>query len=147
MNWVILGLSWPVQAGHPVIGEYRWTRKRVGWLDRPPSRTMTVGEILATRFPICAKPERLSASRPCAVRAAQLRHGARVGRAAAAADRGHRRNPLPAGIRDGDLRRSRMARHRMGKAGAPAIGASWRIPGGAGRTCGEAAHLSKLREP
>ena len=35
-----------------------------------------------TRFPLCAEPERLSASRPCAVRAAELRHGARRGRAA-----------------------------------------------------------------
>ena len=45
----------------------------------------------ATRFPLRAEPERPAASRPCAVGAAQLRHGARARRAVAAAHGGHRR--------------------------------------------------------
>ena len=42
-------------------------------------------------FRFAPSPERLSASRPCAVGAAQCRHGARRRRAPAAAHRGHRR--------------------------------------------------------
>ena len=75
-------------------------------------------------FRFAPSPERLSASRPCAVGAAECRHGARGGRTAAAAHRGHRRDALPAGIRGGDLRGPRLARHRHGNSrcgGSPSI--------------------------
>ena len=49
---------------------------------------------------------------------------ARERRPVLAADRGYRRDALPAGIRGGDLRGSRLARHRLGDAGAAAVGAS-----------------------
>ena len=49
------------------------------------------------------------------------RHGARGRRAAPAAHRGHRRDALPAGVRGGDLRGPRLARHRLGGAGAAAV--------------------------
>ena len=68
----------------------------------------------ATRLPLRAVAERLSASRPRALGADQFRDGARARRTLPAAHRGHRRDALPAGIRDGDLRRPRLARHRMG---------------------------------
>ena len=44
-----------------------------------------------------------------------------VGGRLPAAHRGHRRGALPAGIRGGDLRGSRLARHRVGGAGAAAV--------------------------
>ena len=69
-------------------------------------------------LPLRAEPERLSASRPRALGAHQFRHGARGRRALPAAHRGHRRDALPARIRAGDLRGSRLARHRLGGAGA-----------------------------
>ena len=84
------------------------------------------------RFPLRAEPERLSASRPCALRADQFRDGAGGGRAASAAHRGHRRGPLPAGIRAGDLRGSGVARHRLGAAGAAPERAFRRLSRGAG---------------
>ena len=83
------------------------------------------------RFPLCAEPERPSAPRPCAVGAAQLRHGARRGRAVPAADGGHRHDALPARVRGRDLRGPRLARARMGAAGAAAVRAFRRVPRGA----------------
>ena len=52
-------------------------------------------------------------------------------RAAAAAHRGHRRDALPSRIRGGDLRRPRLARHRLGGAGAAAERAFRRLSRGA----------------
>ena len=54
----------------------------------------------STRFPLRAVTERLSASRSCAVGASEFRGGARERRTVSAADRGHRRDALPAGIRN-----------------------------------------------
>src|SRR5262249_56091533 len=65
-----------------------------------------------------AEPERLSASRPCAFRADQFRHGARRRRATAAAHSGHRYHPLPQRGRDRDLRGFDLAWHFLGAAGA-----------------------------
>ena len=76
----------------------------------------------ATRFPICAEPERLPPSRPRLFGAAEFRPGAPKRRPVPAADRGYRRDAVPAGIRGGDLRRPRLARHILGNAGAAAIG-------------------------
>ena len=124
-----------------------------GWIARSPlwlgqaSRTMTPGEMLATRFPICSKPERVPASRPCALRTHQLRHGAGRRRALAAAHRGYRRGPLPAGVRDRDLPGSRLARARMGAAGAAAIRASRRLSSRVGAARRAQADLSELRDP
>ena len=64
-----------------------------------------------------------------------------------AAHRGHRRGALPAGIRGGDLRGSRLARHRVGAAGAAAIRAFRRLSRGAGEARSAWACLSELREP
>ena len=47
----------------------------------------------ATRFPLCAEPERLSASRPRLFGAAEFRSGAPDRRPVAAAHRGYRRRP------------------------------------------------------
>ena len=52
-------------------------------------------------------------------------------RAVPAAHRGHRRDALPARIRGGDLRGPRLARPRLGAAGAAAIRASRRVSRGA----------------
>ena len=76
--------------------------------------------MLHPRLPLRAEPERLSASRPCLFGIAQLRHGARNRRPAAAAHRGYRHAALAAGIRDGDLRGSGLARHFLAAAGAAA---------------------------
>ena len=57
---------------------------------------------------------------------------ARAGRRpVAAAHRGYRHRPLQAGIRGRDLRRPRLARHRLGTAGAAAVRASCRLSRGA----------------
>src|ERR1700722_6626751 len=67
-----------------------------------------------------AQSERIPASGPCLFGVAQSRHGARAQRTAAAAHRGHRCEPLAPGIRNRDLRRSRLAWYRLGTAGAAA---------------------------
>ena len=54
----------------------------------------------------------------------------------AAAHRGYRRDPLPAGIRGRDLRGPRLARHRLGNAGAAAVGASCGLSRGARQAVG-----------
>ena len=109
---------------------------------------MPAKEINATtRFPICAEPERLSPSRPRLFGVAELRPGAQKWRPVPAADRGYRRNALPAGVRGGDPRRSRLARHIMGNAGAAAIGPFCSLSRGGGKTGGAGPDLSGLREP
>ena len=77
-----------------------------------------------TRFPFCPQPERLSASRPCAVGAAQLRHGAR--RAAGGCCCASRTSTAPAAARSTRRRSSRTSpgsassgRRRCG--GSPSI--------------------------
>ncbi len=79
-------------------------------------------------FRFAPSPERPPASRSRALGAAQCRDGARGGRALAAAHRGHRRDALPARIRGGDPGGPRLARHRVGTAGAAPVGAFRRLP-------------------
>src|SRR5262249_19703353 len=71
----------------------------------------------ATRFPLCALAERLSAPRSRTVGSTQCRHGESEGWATYSAHRGYRPSSLPARIRSGDLRRSRVDRSRVGKPG------------------------------
>ena len=101
----------------------------------------------ATRFPICAKPERLPPSRSRLFGAAEFRPGAPGRRQVPAADRGHRRDQMPAGIRGGDLRRPRLARDILGNAGAAAIGAFCALSGGGRKIGRPGPDLSELREP
>ncbi len=98
-------------------------------------------------FRFRAEPERLSASRPCAVGAAEFRHGAAAGGRLLLRIEDIDADALPAGVRGGDLRGPRLARRRMGGAGAPAVRAFRRIPQGAARARSAAADLSELREP
>src|SRR5262249_29943340 len=108
---------------------------------------MTVTADDRTNLPLRAEPERLFAPRPCLFGAAQLRLGARAGRALPAAHRGHRRDALPARIRGGDLRGPRLARPRLGAAGASAVRAFRRLSGGARAPRCPGPRLRELREP
>ncbi len=100
-----------------------------------------------TRLPLRAEPERLPASRPRALGADRFRDGARPRRAVPLAHRGHRCGALPAGVRAGDLRGSRLARHRLGTAGPPPVRESRCLPRCARETRSAGAGLSELREP
>ena len=111
--------------------------------DKP---AMTSGNA-ATRFPFCAEPERLPPSRPRLFGAAEFRPGAQDRRAISAAHRGYRRHAVPAGIRGGDLRRPRLARHRLGNAGAAAIGTLAELSRRGRETVGAGTDLSGLRKP
>ena len=102
----------------------------------------------ATRLPLRAEPERLSASRPCALGAAQLP----TWRARPAGGLLLRIEDIDAtrcrpGIRGGDLRGPRLARHRLGAAGAAAVASisTTTAPRWQARSAGP--RLSELREP
>ena len=102
----------------------------------------------ATRFPFCAEPERLSPSRPRLFGAAEFRSGAR--RPAGGSCCGSRistptrcRPEFEAAI----YRGSRLARHRLGTAGAAAIGAFCRLSRRGRKTVGPGPGLSEFREP
>ncbi len=69
------------------------------------------------------------------------------GRQAAAAHRGHRHGALHAGIRGRHLPRPRMARHRMGRAGAPPVRAFCRLRQAARPPDRRRTRLSRLHEP
>src|SRR5437016_12457968 len=75
----------------------------------------------ATRLPICAKPERLPPSRPRLFGAVEFRPGAPGRWKIPAAHRGYRCRAMPGGVRGRDLRRPRLARDKLGNAGAAAI--------------------------
>ena len=101
----------------------------------------------ATRFPICAKPERLPPSRSRLFGAAEFRPGAPHGGKFPAADRGYRCHTMPAGIRGGDLRGPRLAGNILGNAGAAAIGAFCALSGGGRKIGRPGPDLSEFREP
>ena len=84
---------------------------------------MTAAPVL--RF--APSPNGAAAPRPCAVGADRLRHGAPSRRPLPGAHRGHRRRPLPRGVRRRHLRGSRLARHRLGGAGAAPVAALCRL--------------------
>src|SRR3954454_17522196 len=54
---------------------------------------------------------------------------------------------MPAGIRGGDLRRSRLARHFLGNSGTAAIRTSFRLSRSGRETVGPRPDLSRLRKP
>ncbi len=85
----------------------------------------------AACLPLCAEPERLSASRPRLFGVAEFRFRAPPRRPIPAAHRGYRHRQMPARIRGRDLPGSRLARHRLGNAGAAAIKPSCGLSRGA----------------
>src|SRR5437762_8477287 len=101
----------------------------------------------ATRFPICTETERLPPSRARLFGAAEFWPGAPGRRQVPAADRGHRRDQVPAGIRGGDLRGPRLAGDILGNAGAAAIGTFLKLSGRARKTGRLGPDLSELRKP
>ena len=101
----------------------------------------------AARLSLRAEPDRLPASRPCALGAPEPARGRGDRRAFAAADRGCRHDARADGIRGGDLRGPRVARARMGGAGAPPARPLRRLREGAGRARKARAALSGLHEP
>ena len=112
-----LGIAWeqPVRRQSEHYGDYRTALAKLdamGLIYPSFESRAEIAALVAAREPW-----------PRAVGLAECRHDARRRRTAAAAHRGHRRNALPAGIRDGDLRGPRLARPGMGAAGAAAIGA------------------------
>src|SRR3954452_2952751 len=98
------------------------------WIAGSSPEVTVLTSHAATRFPICAKPERLPPSRPCLFGAVEFRPGARGRWTVPAAHRGYRRDAMPAGIRGCDLRRPRMVGDMLGNAGASAIPAFFELP-------------------
>jgi hypothetical protein len=80
-----------------------WPLSRFDWLTGACQSTRQCKRTILRRcLPLCTDPERVSASRPRLLRAAQPRDRASGRRPAAAAYRRHRRGTVPPGIRGGD---------------------------------------------
>ncbi len=100
---------------------------------------------IVTRF--APSPTGLSASRPCPLGARRMAGGARCRRALSAAARRYRSGALPRGIRRGDPRGPGLARARLGRGGAPAVGAFRRLSPGARPAGGDWACSTRASAP
>src|SRR5215475_10206332 len=88
-----------------------------------PSLTRSFVDHEHAHLSLRAEPERPSPSRPCAVGAHELRHGAAQRRTISAPYRGYRYDTVPVGVRDGHLRRPRLAGDFLGRTRTQAVGA------------------------
>ena len=144
----------PVAAGEPgqSLGDvgfafddaHRGSPLRRPLLKQGPAPGSTRNAADAARFPLRAEPERGAASRPRLLGAHRPRALPAGRRPVPGPHRGHRPDPLPPGIRGGDFSRPRLARARMGGAGAAAVGAFRRLCGGARQARGDGPGLSRV---